>query len=92
MRIPEIRNLIVREIEFPVSCNEVKETIGDVCIETPLGSEEELDDVLGRCGAREFKSADELYDAVVGNVSGEHIGRKKYDDRGPSLGQNEVSF
>jgi len=92
MRIPEIRNLIVREIEFPVSCNEVKETVGDVCIETPLGSEEELGDVLGRCGAREFESADELYDAVVGNVSGEHIGRKKYDDRGPSLGQDEVSF
>ena len=92
MRIPEIRDLVVREIDFPASCDEVKDAIGDVCLESPLGSEEELGEVLGRCGVREFESADELYDSVVGNVSGEHIGRKKYDDRGPSLGQDEVSF
>ncbi|MDZ7689458.1 MAG: DUF2795 domain-containing protein [Halobacteriales archaeon] len=92
MRIPEIRDHVVREIEFPASCDEVKDKIGDICLESPLGSEEKLGDVLGRCGAREFESADELYDVVVGNVSGEHIGRKKYDDRGPSLGQDEVSF
>ncbi len=92
MRIPETRDLIVKEIDFPASCSEVKDAIGDVCLESPVGSQEELHEVLGRCGDQEFESADELYDTVIGNVSGEHIGRKKYDDRGPSLGQDEVSF
>ncbi len=92
MRIPETRDLMVSELDFPASCDEVKEAIGDVRLESPLGSEEVLRDVLGRCGVQKFESADELYDTVVGNVSGEHIGRKKYDDRGPSLGDDGVSF
>lgn len=92
MRIPETRDLIVNEITFPASRGEVEDAIGEVCLESPGGSEEELREVLNRCGVDEFESADELYDTVVGNVSGDHIGRKKYDDRGPSLGQDEVSF
>lgn len=92
MRLPETRDLIVGEVEFPATCEEVEEALGDVYIESPLGSEEKLKDVLGRCGEQEFESADELYDTVVGNVSEAHVGRKKYDDRGPNLGGNEVSF
>lgn len=92
MRIPETRDLIVSEIDFPASRSEVEDAIGDVCLENPGGSEEELREVLERCGVREFESADELYDAVVGNVSAGHVGRRNYDDRGPNLGDEEVSF
>jgi len=84
MRIPETRDLIVSEVDSPATCREVKDVIGGVCLESPVGSEEELSEVLDRCGECEFESADELYDAVVGNVNAGYIGRKKHDDRDSS--------
>ncbi len=93
MRLPETREYLVKELEFPVSVEDAVESIGELCIETPLGGEEQLSSTLERCGEREFQSADELYDSIVGSVGSEHVGRQKYDDRGPSLGDDEeVSF
>ncbi|MFP4632344.1 MAG: hypothetical protein ACOCT0_02085 [Halobacteriota archaeon] len=93
MRLSEVRDLIVKEVSLPASCDDVVDSIGDVCIETPHGSEENIGSVLERCGEREFESVDELYDSVVGSLGEAHVGRKKYDDRGPSLGEGEeVSF
>jgi len=93
MRLPETRNLIVKEIEFPISCEDAVEEIGDVRIESPNGYEEAISDALGRCGDETFGSADELYDTVVSSVSEEFVGRKGYDDRGPNPGDGEeISF
>lgn len=83
----------MKELEFPASVEEVVEAVGELCIETPLGGEEDLSSTLERCGEAEFNSVDELYDSIVGSVGREHVGRQRYDDRGPSLGDDEeVSF
>jgi len=94
MRLPETRDVIVNRLDFPVGCEEAMEELGDVSIESPQGEEEKLSDVIGRCGEREFESADELYDSIVGSVGAEHVGRQGYDDRGPNIGEEgeEVSF
>jgi len=93
MRLPETRDVIVNRLSFPVGCEEAMDEIGDLAIESPQGNEERLSEIIGRCGEREFESADELYDSIVGSVSAEHVGRQGYDDRGPSLeGGEEVSF
>ncbi len=93
MRLPETRELLVNEIDLPASLEDVVDAVGDVCIETPMGGEEDLRSVLERCGEREFDSVDELYDSIVGSLGEAHVGRRKYDDRGPSLGEDEeVSF
>lgn len=92
LRAAKTRDITSR-VNFPASCDEVTEEIGDVRLESPRGKEEEISEVIGRCGEREFTNADELHNSIVGNVSGEHVGRKRYDDRGPSLGDgNGPSF
>ena len=80
---------ITNRLSFPASCDEVTEEIGDVCLESPRGKQEEISEVIRRCGEKEFTNADELHDSIVGNVSGAHVGRKRYDDRGPSIGDSE---
>jgi hypothetical protein len=93
MRLPETRDIIVRRMEFPVSCEEAKEEIGDVVIESPSGYEETVSDALERCGGDSFETADELYDMMVSGLSEEFVGRKGYDDRGPNpMDDREVSF
>lgn len=94
MRLPETRDVIVNRLSFPVECEDAMDELDDVAIESPQGDEEKLSKVIGRCGEREFESADELYDSIVGSVGAEHVGRQGYDDRGPNLGDEgeEVSF
>jgi hypothetical protein len=93
MRLPETRDLIVRRLEFPATCDEAIEEIGDVVIESPNGYEEKISDALVRCGDDSFNSPDELYDMMVSGLSEEFVGRKRYDDRGPNPeGDSEVSF
>jgi hypothetical protein len=93
MRLPEVRDVIIRRIDFPVSCEEAEEELGEVVMESPSGYEETVSDSLGRCGEASFESPDELYDTIVSGLSEEFVGRKGYDDRGPNLTDDgEVSF
>ena len=50
--------------------------------------------MLGHCQEEEFRSADELYDALLTFVGDAYIGRKYYDDRGAQPGEEGegVSF
>lgn len=94
MRLPETRDLFAREFSFPVACETVQEEIGDRELDAPNGDSETIGTVLGRCQDEEFRSADELYDALLTFVGDGYIGRKYYDDRGAQPGEEEeeVSF
>lgn len=82
MRLPETRDLFARELTFPASHQTVIETIGDEDIQAPTGQSETIAEVLDRTSNDQYRSADELYDALMTFVSDEFIGRKFYDDRG----------
>ncbi|MFB6132349.1 MAG: hypothetical protein ABEJ44_02950 [Halanaeroarchaeum sp.] len=82
MRLPETRDLFVRELDFPVSHDTVVESLGEHTLEAPSGEDESIADVLARVQTEEFEHADELYDALLTYVSDAFIGRKFYDDRG----------
>jgi hypothetical protein len=95
MRLPETRDLFARELTFPTSQQAVIEAIGDEDLQAPTGQSETIEEVLDRTSNEQYRSADELYDALMTFVSDEFIGRKFYDDRGttPKDGdEDEVVF
>lgn len=81
MRLPETRDLFIRELEFPASCETVIELIGEQELEAPNGDDESIEAILGRSGVEQFTHADELYDTLLTCVGDAFIGRKYYDDR-----------
>ena len=94
MRLPETRDLFSRQVSFPTTTEDVIAEIGEVALEAPMGEEETIADVLGRCPDDEFGDADALYDALITFVGDAYVGRKFYDDRGSQAGMDdeEVSF
>ncbi len=94
MRLPETRDMFAQRLEFPVTCETVKQQVGTVELEAPTGEDETIDEILGRCSEETFDSPDELYGSLLGLVSDRYVGRKFYDDRGsqPSDPSEEVSF
>jgi hypothetical protein len=94
MRLPETRDLFARELTFPVACEAVVDSHGEVELTAPNGGAETIAEVLGRCPEEEFRSVDELYGALVTFVGDAYIGRKFYDDRGDqsAIDSEEVSF
>ncbi|MGM0398610.1 MAG: DUF5789 family protein [Halobacteriota archaeon] len=82
MRLPETRDLFARELTFPTSHRTVIEAIGETELQAPTGQSESIEEVLDRTSNEQYRSADELYDALMTFVSDEFIGRKFYDDRG----------
>lgn len=93
IRLPETRDLFSRELEFPVTCEGVVDSVGDVELESPSGAAERIETVLDRCETEEFASPDELYGALVTFVGEAYVGRKGYDDRGSTVARDdEVSF
>jgi hypothetical protein len=91
MRLPETRDLFVRELTFPTSHQAVVEAIGEVELQAPTGQTETVEEILDRTTSEQYRNADELYDALMTFVSDEFIGRKFYDDRGsmPKDGDEE---
>ncbi len=95
MRLSETRDLFARRLDFPVTCDAVRESVGETELEAPSGGSERIAQILDRCGTDEFASPDELYGTLMTFVSDEFIGRKYYDDRGSSPtapGDEEVQF
>lgn len=94
MRLPETRDLFARELEFPATTETVVTVVGDTTLDAPSGQSESIADVIKRTETEEFRSSDELYDTLVTFVSDAFIGRKYYDDRGTSVGDDseEVHF
>ena len=94
MRLSETHDLFVSELTFPVQQETVIEELGDAEIDPPTGEPETVGEILGRDEARKYRSADELYDSLVGFVGDQYVGRKFYDDRGSNaaIDSEEVSF
>ncbi|MDS0295426.1 DUF5789 family protein [Halogeometricum luteum] len=67
--------------EYPMSKADVLERYGDRELELEDGTQT-LREVLEPLGETTFDSADDVRQSVVGMVSDEAIGRKKYSDRG----------
>lgn len=67
--------------EYPMGKLALLERYGDreIVLEDDT---EPLESVLGPLGEREFESARDVKQAVIGMVSDEAIGRKDYTDRG----------
>jgi hypothetical protein len=93
MRLSEARDRFAAELDFPVDRDSVIDELGDVPLTAPGGDAESVGVVVERSNVSTFGSADELFDALVGNVGEAFVGRKFYDDRGtnPQLDE-EVSF
>ena len=93
MRIAETRDLFASECDFPADRKAVIEAVGDVALDAPLGESESIGEILERTEQDEYRSVDELYDALITNVGDAFIGRKFYDDRSGNVqGHDEVSF
>ncbi|MFB6252145.1 MAG: hypothetical protein ABEI27_10765 [Halobellus sp.] len=93
MRLPETRDVFVRELTFPTTIDAVIETLGDEQLKAPNGESETIAEVLDHCEQETFRSADELYNELLTFVGEGFIGRKYYDDRGTQTTEDEeVSF
>jgi hypothetical protein len=85
MRLSETRDQFVTEFSFPVEHGTVVDAMGGIELDAPHGEPESIGEVLGRTDDNPtYRSADELYDALVGSLGEGYIGRKHYDDRGPN--------
>jgi len=92
MRLREVRDEIDERVDCPVDRSTVLDRIGNEKLEAPAGESETFSQVLGRDGTETYYSTAELYESVLCNLSEAYIGRKNYDDRGPTLVEEPVSF
>lgn len=101
MNVRELRRFLADELDYPVEKATVVEEVGDATVDAPGRPESaRLGAVLGTLGDETYGSADQLYEAVYGTLSDDHVGRKYYDDRSGAggsqgddpRGEGDVSF
>lgn len=94
MRLSETRDRFISELTFPVRREQVIEQLGDLELDPPTGDPETVGNVLGRTDVDQFRTPDELFDALVSFLGDQYVGRKFYDDRGSNeaIDSEEVSF
>ncbi|MGQ4555551.1 DUF5789 family protein [Halobellus sp. GM3] len=101
MEIDELPEFLETELTYPIDQPLVIDRIGPIEIEAPDAQETEtISTIIGPVGQDTYASADELFTTIIGNVSDEYIGRKFYDDRGGTHGdegpeptdETDVSF
>ena len=85
MRLPETRDLFVRNVEFPATKDSVIAAVGEAELDDPSGGTESIAVILDRTEVAEFRSADDLYDTLLSRVGEQFIGQKYYDDRGTTV-------
>lgn len=91
MRLSETRDLFARRLDFPVTRETVVEQVGTTEIDAPLGESVTIKEVVNRCDATDFSSADGLYGTLMNFVGDSFIGQKYYDDRGGSVSDTDSS-
>jgi len=83
MKLEELPAYLESELTYSLSHDSVLERVGSVEIDAPDSDEaERISAIIDAVGQESYDSADELYEAIIGNVGDEFIGRKFYDDRG----------
>ncbi len=92
MRLNEARRTVEERIEPPVSVEDLRESCGDIEIDCPDGEPTTFTEVLEMDDERSYDCVTEIHESLMSNLPDSHVGRKKYDDRGPNYGTDEVSF
>lgn len=86
MNIGELPPYLETQLEYPINRTDVIERIGDVPLEGPRESHDDIGTILERLEEDTYLSADDLFISILGTVSDRYIGRKYYDDRGTNPG------
>jgi len=86
MRVTETREMFEQACEYPVDRETLVERVGTVSLEAPTGDRTAVETIFARSGETSYQSAEEAFQALVGNVDDAFVGRKYYDDRGGSVG------
>jgi len=81
LRPSETRELFARQCNFPTGQDAVVDAVGEVGVRSPNGDTTDLRSVLEWSSTSTFASAEELHNTVMANLPGDHVGRKRYDDR-----------
>jgi hypothetical protein len=89
MRLNDLVDELAPRLEPPVTDEDVVEVVGDLVLESPRGTEETVAEVLARQGAETFGSVEEVAVALHSNVCWEFVGRRRYDDRAPNVGDRD---
>ena len=92
MRLRNVREEIEDCVDCPAELGMVLDEIGNEKLEAPGGESETVAQVLERDGTETYKTTVELYESILCNLSEAYVGRKAYDDRGPSSVREPVSF
>lgn len=82
MEYSELRELIDRSVEFPITHERLVDQLGTVELTPPAGEPVPLSEILTRVDEQTYPSPEMLYTTVVGNLDEAFVGRKHYDDRG----------
>lgn len=90
MNVSELRGFLADELDYPVEKAAVVEAVGDATVDAPGRPEAaRLGTVLETLGEETYGSPDQLYEAVYGTLTDDHVGRKYYDDRSGAGGPQE---
>lgn len=81
LRPSNTRELFARQCRFPTDRAAVVDAVGDVQISSPDGEPTDVRTVLERSSTTTYASVAELHSTVMANLPGDHVGRKRYDDR-----------
>lgn len=88
LRPSETRELFARQCSFPTGREAVVDAVGEVSVRSPNGDATTLRAVLERSSASTFASPADLHSTVMANLPGDHVGRKRYDDRSRTPGRH----
>lgn len=85
MKINELPHYLENELAYPVDRTIVIERIGHVEVDAPAREgTATIATTLERLNEQAYSCPEELFNAIVGTLGDEYIGRKFYDDRGPN--------
>jgi hypothetical protein len=91
MRYSETHQLFDQACDFPAEHGTVVDQLGDVELTTQGGDCFTVREVLEVTDETSYRSADELYTALLGNLDDGFVGVKHYDDRsGSTPGEESV--
>jgi len=91
MRYSETHQLFDQACTFPAEHEAIVEQLGDVTLTTPADESYTVKEILEVTDETTYRSVDDLYATLLGNLDEEFVGLKYYDDRsGPAPGEEQV--
>ena len=91
MRYSETHQLFDQACDFPAEHGTVVDRLGDVELTTQAGDSFTVREVLEISDENSYRSADDLYTSLLGNLDDGFVGVKHYDDRsGSTPGEESV--